>query len=64
MNRLVFGLLTSALFLGSALLWSAGARPMLGGVSVVGVLGVGFSLALAVRLLWAIRKSGRLDQDE
>ncbi len=59
-NRLVFGLLTSALFLGSALLWSFQAPPLLGGVSVLGALGCGISFVMGLRLLWAIRKSGRL----
>lgn len=61
-NRLVLGMLTSALFLGSALLWSREVPPVIGGVSVCGVLGCGLSLILGLRLLWAIRKSGHLDQ--
>jgi ubiquinone biosynthesis protein len=60
-NRLVWGLLTGALFLGSAWLWSYRAPPLLGGVSVPGVLGCALSFALGLRLLWAIRKSGRLE---
>jgi ubiquinone biosynthesis protein len=59
-NRLVFGLLTSALFLGSALLWGFHAPPLLGGVSVPGALGCSLSFGMGLRLLWAIRKSGRL----
>jgi ubiquinone biosynthesis protein len=62
-NRLVFGLLTSALFLGSALLWASGQPPLFNGVSVVGPVGCGISVVLGVRLLWAIRNSGRLDRD-
>jgi ubiquinone biosynthesis protein len=61
-NRLVLGLLTSALFLGSAWLWAQRAEPMVGEVSVVGAAGCLVSLVLGVRLLWAIRQSGRLDQ--
>lgn len=61
-NRLVFGMLSSALFLGSALLWSREVPPLVGGVSVFGALGCGLSLVLALRLLWAIRRSGRLDR--
>jgi ubiquinone biosynthesis protein len=60
-NRLVFGMLTSALFLGSAWMWSNGVASI-GGVSVVGLLGCAISMVLGVRLLWAIRKSGRLDE--
>jgi ubiquinone biosynthesis protein len=62
-NRLVFGMLTSALFLGSAWLWASGQQPLINGVSVIGVVGVGISVVLGVRLLWAIRNSGRLDRD-
>jgi ubiquinone biosynthesis protein len=60
-NRLVLGLLTSALFLGSAWMWSNNVLAV-HDVSVVGVAGCVLSLALGVRLLWAIRKSGRLDE--
>lgn len=61
-NRLVLGMLTSALFLGSSLLWSMQVPPLISGTSVFGVLGCIFSFVLALRLMWAIRKSGRLDQ--
>ena len=65
-NRLVLGMLTSALFLGSVLLvtnnvWPLGFWP-LNGVSAPGLLGVGLSAALGLRLLRAINKSGHLDQ--
>jgi ubiquinone biosynthesis protein len=61
-NRLVFGMLTSAIFLGSAVLWSFQVAPLIGGVSVPGALGCALSLLLGLRLLWAIRKSGNLDR--
>lgn len=61
-NRLVFGLLTSALYVGSALLWSHHIPPLLGGVSVVGALGCLISGVLGLRLLWAINRSGHLDR--
>ncbi len=60
-NRLVFGLLTSALFVGSALLWANKAPPLLWDVSVIGVIGVSVSAVLGSRLLWAIQKSGKLE---
>jgi ubiquinone biosynthesis protein len=60
-NRLVFGMLTSALFLGSTLMVSQKVLAI-GEVSVVGIVGCAVSLVLGVRLLWAIRKSGRLDE--
>jgi ubiquinone biosynthesis protein len=61
-NRLVLGMLTSALFLGSTLLWSYQAPPLVAGVPILGVAGSLASLALGLRLLWAIRKSGHLEK--
>src|SRR5205823_6567286 len=59
-NRLVFGLLTCALFLGSTVLWGLRAPPEVLGVSVPGLFGCAASGLLALRLLRAIHKSGRL----
>jgi ubiquinone biosynthesis protein len=61
-NRLVFGMLASALFLGSALLCHSRVPPLVGDVSVLGALGCIISFMLGLRLLWAIRKSGRLER--
>jgi ubiquinone biosynthesis protein len=60
-NRLVLGLLTSSLFLGSSLLISQNVWAI-GSVSVPGTLGVMYSAFLGWRLLRAISKSGRLDR--
>jgi ubiquinone biosynthesis protein len=60
-NRLVLGMLTSSLFLGSAMMWSNNVLSV-GGVSILGLLGCVVSIGLGFRLLWAIRKSGRLDE--
>jgi ubiquinone biosynthesis protein len=60
-NRLTFGIVTSALFVGSALLLSSKVPPTLADISVFGALGTTFSFFLALRLLWAIKNSGRLD---
>lgn len=60
-NRLVLGMLTSALFLGSSLLMSRDVLPWYG-LSVPGSLGWLLSVALGLRLLRAINKSGRLDR--
>jgi ABC1 atypical kinase-like domain len=38
-NRLVFGMMVSSLFVGSALLWANSVPPLLGGVSVFGISG-------------------------
>ena len=72
-NRLVLGMLASALFVGSSLMLSydvppvlfAQERPLwfgLHNVSMLGLLGCGVSLLVGLRLLWAIGKSGHLDQ--
>jgi ubiquinone biosynthesis protein len=50
-NRLVMGMITSSLFLGSAVLWSNKVPPLVGGASVVGVLGCVLSVALGSRLI-------------
>jgi ubiquinone biosynthesis protein len=60
-NRLVLGLLTSSLFLGSSLLISRDVWAIRE-VSVPGTLGVLLSAFLGWRLLRAIGKSGRLDR--
>ena len=72
-NRLVLGMLASALFMGSALMLSYDVPPVLFNqeqplwfglhhVSVLGLGGCFVSLMVALRLLWAIGKSGHLDQ--
>ena len=60
-NRLVLGMLTSALFIGSVLLVTNEVWP-LRGISAPGVLGLGLSAILGLRLLRAIGKSGHLDR--
>jgi ubiquinone biosynthesis protein len=65
-NRLVLGMLTSALFLGSVLFVTNDVLPLgfwpLEGVSAPGLLGVGLSAYLGMRLLRAINKSGHLER--
>jgi ubiquinone biosynthesis protein len=67
-NRLVLGMLASALFLGSALLVSQKVEPLipwpplLANLSVLGVTGCTVSILLGLRLLRAINKSGHLDR--
>ncbi len=58
-ERLVQGILASALFVGSALILSRSVPPMIWSVSLFGALGCLASIVLAVRLLRAIRKSER-----
>ena len=63
-NRLVLGVLTAALFLGSSDLWSRQAAPLIYGVSVFGALGYLLSIFLGWRLLRAIRKSGNINSKD
>jgi ubiquinone biosynthesis protein len=59
-NRLVYGILVAALFVGSCQLLSRQVPPTIGGVSILGTIGLLLSLALGFRLVRAIRKSGGL----
>jgi ubiquinone biosynthesis protein len=59
-NRLVLGVITAALLVGSALLWSLHAPPLVGGISVVGAAGFLVALYLGGRLVRAIKRSGDL----
>ncbi len=63
-NRLVLGMLTSALFLGSSILLSRGIGPVVYGIPIPGAVGCLISMALALRVLRAISKSGHLDRKE
>jgi ubiquinone biosynthesis protein len=69
-NRLVLGLLTSSLLLGSSILMASKVPPLLfmgGGpfglqdLSLIGLLGFAFSFLVAFRIILAINKSGHLD---
>jgi ubiquinone biosynthesis protein len=63
-NRLVLGLITAALIVGSSLLWSMKAPPTFHGVSIMGAAGYLAAVYLGWRLLRAIKKSGDLDSKE
>jgi ubiquinone biosynthesis protein len=72
-NRLVLGIMTSAMFLGSSWMLSNKVAPLLfpgdpwfgiKDLSVIGLGGMLFSLMTGARLVWAIRKSGNLDRGE
>lgn len=71
-NRLVLGMMTSALFLGSSLLLSRNVPPLLfrregplglRDVSILGLAGCVMSLLIGLRLIRAIMKSGHLDRE-
>ncbi len=61
-NRLVLGMLASALFLGSSLMISRDVAPILYEISVPGAAGMMASIFLGLRLWRAINKSGHLDR--
>ncbi len=61
-NRLVFGLIISALFVGSAMMWAAKAPPLLWDISIFGALGCATGCVLGFRLFRAIQHSGRLEE--
>lgn len=72
-NRLVMGLMTSALFLGSSLMLSYQVPPLffpgkgplgIQNLSFLGLTGCIVSILMGLRLMWAIRKSGNLDQPD
>ncbi len=60
-NRLVLGVMTSSLFVGSSLLWSMKAPPTIAGVSVFGGAGYLIAAYLGWRLLRAIKNSGDIN---
>ncbi len=61
-NRLVLGLLSSAMFVGSAMLLCQQVGPVFYSIPLPGTAGCLMSFALGLRLLWAVRKSGNLDR--
>jgi ubiquinone biosynthesis protein len=63
-NRLVIGVMTAALFVGSSLLWSAKAPPTIKDVSVVGGAGYFVAAYFGWRLLRAIKKSGDINSNK
>jgi ubiquinone biosynthesis protein len=54
-NRMVYGLCTSALLIASAMLWVHKVPPTLRGVSLLGASGYLLAAFLAIRVLWLIR---------
>lgn len=60
-NRLVLGIVTAALFVGSATLWSREVPPVFHGYSIPGALGCGVAVLIGGRLLRAISRSGSID---
>jgi ubiquinone biosynthesis protein len=63
-NRLVLGVITAALYVGSSLLWSMKAPPTIKDVSIVGGAGYFVAAYLSWRLLRAIKKSGDINPNK
>jgi ubiquinone biosynthesis protein len=63
-NRLVFGLMVSALFVGSAMMWAANVPPRIWDTSLFGMLGCFAGIVLGFRLFRAIQRSGKLEEHE
>lgn len=63
-NRLVMGIIMASMFLGSSLLWSMKAPPVVWDISIFGAAGYVISLYLGWRLYRAIRKSGSIDSKD
>ena len=62
-NRMVYGLCTSALLLASALLWIHEIPPTIHGISILGALGYVLAAVLVTRVLWLIRRAERRKED-
>jgi ubiquinone biosynthesis protein len=61
-NRLVYGMLSSSLFVAAALILSRHEGPLMSGLSPLGWTAIAFGILLGFRLWWAISKSGHLDR--
>ena len=59
-DRLVVGILTASLFLGSSMLMGQRFPPLVSGISVVGALGYLCAVCLMVNFLWSKMKRNRL----
>lgn len=60
-NRLVYGILTASLFLGSSIVLAAKVPPAPYDISILGMAGCVVAFILGARLFWSIKKSGDLD---
>lgn len=63
-NRMVMGVLTAALFVGSSMILSTHVPPTVWGVSVFGVLGCGLAFLMGLQLARAIKRSGGETESE
>jgi len=63
-NRLVLGILTSSLLLGSSLLWSMRAEPLVRGISLFGAIGYALAFVMGLILFRTIRRSEHPPDEE
>ena len=63
-NRLVYGMLSAALFLGGCMVLGQQIPPTIKGISIIGASICAFGLVLGFRVLRAIKKSGSLFRDK
>ncbi|MEH6453918.1 MAG: hypothetical protein V7782_12865, partial [Psychromonas sp.] len=59
-NRLVYGILSGAVFLGGSMILSSAVPPLVHGVSVIGAVVISIGSLLAYKLLRAVGQSGSL----
>jgi ubiquinone biosynthesis protein len=64
LNRVIYGVITAALILSSAMLLAGAVPPVLWGLSLLGVMAGAAALVLTLRLLWAVHRFGGLGRDE
>ena len=62
-NRLVYGIVTAALFLGSCQVRASRVPPLVFDISLFGALGCAAAVLLGLRLLRAVKRSGELGPD-
>lgn len=62
-NRLVLGILSAALFVGSASLWSSQVPPTIYGFSIPGFLGCAMAVMMGYGITRSIRRSSRIGSD-
>ncbi|MBU2870398.1 AarF/ABC1/UbiB kinase family protein [Colwellia sp. E2M01] len=63
-NRLVYGILSGAIFLGGSMMLSSSVPPLMHGISILGAVITSVGSVLCYNLLTAIRKSGSLTNTE
>ena len=63
-NRLVYGIISAALFLLSGMLLSANVKPLVNQVSILGILSMVLALWLSIKIFRSVKKSGGLTEDE